>query len=336
MSESSQLNNEQKPSIYTVTLSPELERTLVVHYLATGYQNRVTEKMQLSPSGHGVNIAKALDRLKTPSSAIVLLGNDATGKAYTSLVSEENFDAIVVHSTSATNSAMVIYDTGHNTETRIIEDRAEVNANDIAAVGELLQSLVEAGDYVVFAGALPDGISEDTYAYLIDLVQAKEAKVVLATSGPALENALAAAPELIMLTLRDLEGHFNYPIRNLQDICASARKLQERQAQRVLVVDDERTQAVLIEEEAQWLVELHEDDHIGTTSGVWDAFIAGYLTGRITRKALDESLELGAAAAAYTLNQVGNEFGTAKDIKTHTEEIDVVQIDPDDEPPALS
>ena len=75
----------------------------------------------------------------------------------------------------------------------------------------------------------------------------------------------------------------------------------------------EEDSAVLVTEEDVWRVDLPEFEP-GTSSGVKDALIAGYLVGRAMHIPLDKSLELGAASATYTASQVGNEFGKPSDV----------------------
>lgn len=319
-----------KAKVVTVTLNPTLERTLVTNFLAIGYRNSVTEPVRLDAAGHGLNITRACYQLSCATNAVIVLGDDPTGQAYLSLLNEEVFDKTILKIASHTNGEVVVYDTGNQSETRIVEHAAELTSDDISQLADTLQKLINPNDYVVFAGALPQGVAQDTYAYLIDIAQLAGAKVVLATDGKPLEHALKAEPELVALTNAQLESYFNYPIRTSVGLVASANKLQEEGALRVLILDDLHRIAVLVDEEKSWFVGLPEDVR-GTSSGIWDALLAGYLIGRVNKHQLDESLELGAAAAAYTIDQIGNEFGTLKDIRPYTDSIQVTSIA--DDPP---
>ena len=69
------------------------------------------------------------------------------------------------------------------------------------------------------------------------------------------------------------------------------------------------------------------DEDEGTQSGRAEALIAGYLVGRLDQYSRDDALELGIAAATYTISQVGHEFGTPRDVKERTQEVDVIAID---------
>lgn len=322
----------QQPKVITVTLTPTLERTVVTNFLAIGYRNSVTEPVRLEAAGHGLNIARACHQMRCATESIIVLGHDTTAEAYQTLLAEEAFETVVLAVHCTTNSEVVIYDTGHQNETRIADRSASLSADDVTALGELLKTQTNTGDYVVFAGDLPYGVALDTYAYLTDIVQAEGAKVVLVTDGKALEHALKAEPELVMLNNAQLEGYFNYPVRTMTGLVACAQKLQAEGALRVLIIDDEHQIAVLVDEEDSWFVGLPEEAR-GTSSGAWDALLAGYLIGRTSKRALDVSLELGAAAAAYTINHIGNEFGTIKDIKRYTEEIQVVPVEQAEQSP---
>lgn len=322
----------EKSKVITVTLSPTLERTVVTNFLAIGYRNSVTEPVRVDAADHALNIARACHQLICETNALIVLGNDPTGRAYLTLLEAEAFEKTILPIASHTNAEVVIYDTGNQNETRIIEHAAMLTSEDVVAVGETLQRLIHPNDYVVFAGELPNGVAIDTYAYLIDIAQLAGAKVVLVTDGRALEHALKAEPELVMMTNAQLEAYFNYPIRTSEGLVFSANKLQEAGALRVLIVDDENRLAVLVDETQSWFVGLPEEAH-GTSSGIWDALLAGYLIGRVNKRQLDYSLELGAAAAAYAIDHIGNEFGTLKDIKPYTDTIQVSNSEEDMQEP---
>lgn len=321
-----------KAKVITVTLTPTLERTLVTNFLAVGYRNSVTEPVRLDAAGHGLNITRACYQLSCATNAVIVLGDDPTGQAYLSLMNEEAFDKTILKIASHTNGEVVIYDTGNHSETRVVERPAELTSDDIAQVADTLQKLINPHDYVVFAGDLPQGVALDTYAYLTDIAQLAGARVVLVTDGKALEHALKAEPELVALTNGQLESYFNYPIRTSVGLVASASKLQEEGALRVLILDDFHRIAVLVDEEKSWFVGLPEETR-GTSSGTWDALLAGYLIGRVNKRQIDDSLELGAAAAAYTIDHIGNAFGTIGDIKPYTDEIQVSLVEQDEQSP---
>jgi fructose-1-phosphate kinase PfkB-like protein len=122
------------------------------------------------------------------------------------------------------------------------------------------------------------------------------------------------------------ESFYNVPIRVQDDLLAAGHKLREQGAGRVLLEMQQAGSALLVTGEGEWRVDLPEAMG-GTTSGVWDALLAGFLAGRCHEHPLDESLGMAAATAAYTAAKVGAEFGTPQGVRERVEDIDVRTID---------
>ena len=314
--------------IITVTLNPSLDRTLVTHFLAIGYHNHTTETTRLDPAGVGLTISRALSRLRCETQAIIMVGNDATGRAYQALLSEENFPKTVIMVEGQTRSNTVIMDTGTKNETQITEDCSEMSEHEFQQVVQALKKSIKAGDYVVFAGPLPKGSSPEAYARLTHAAHLAGGKVALIDIGNAIEPTLAEAPDLLALTQQELEGFFNYPVRVIEDVIDCAEKLREKGALQVFVEMPEKGNALLVGQTDSWVVSLPElVETEGTSSGIWEAMIAGFLAGRARRQPREQALELGAAAAGYTASQVGHKFGTLKEVNEFTDQVEVTSID---------
>jgi 1-phosphofructokinase len=303
----------EKTKIITITLNPSLDRTLVTHFLSTGYHNQTRESTRLDPAGEGLNITRALAVLGCPTHAVVMLGDDPTARAYRALAADESFEITILSTPGQTRTNPIILDTGTKEETQITEPGGEIRPEDVAAAAAAIEDLTGEGDVVVFAGALPIGAPDDTYARLIETVHASGALAAVVRSGPALSATLPARPDLVALTQLEMEGYFNHPVREMEDIVGGARRLRDAGAGRVLIEMREAGSALLVSDETIVRVGI-PDTEGGTTSGVWEALVAGYLAGRATHQPIDQSMRLGAAAANYTAAQVGNEFGSLDEV----------------------
>ncbi|HUF37946.1 MAG TPA: PfkB family carbohydrate kinase [Anaerolineales bacterium] len=312
---------ETETKIITVTLSPSLDRTMVTHYLGTGYHNQTQEPTRLDPAGEGLNIARALCVLGPRTHAVVVLGDDATARAFKALAAAEPFEITIITVPGQTRSNTIILDTGTKEETQITEAGQDLEPEDIDRVAAALQEITTAGDVVVLAGPLPAGAPEDSYARLTETVQACGALAAVVRIGPALAATLAAGPDLVGLTELEMEGYFNLPVREVQDFVACARKLRTEGAGRVLVERLSVGDALLVADETVVRVTIPEAEG-GTTSGVWEALVAGYLAGRAAEQPMDEALQLGAAAANYAAAQVGSEFGSLEEVRDFAQEMD--------------
>jgi 1-phosphofructokinase family hexose kinase len=313
--------------IITVTLNPSLDRTLFVHHMVQGYPNTVAETTRLDAAGRGVNISHALKAMDTETHAIVLLGSDAIGKAYEALINEAPFATTLIRSAGQTRSNTIIYDSGTKQETQIIED-SDLTDEGEALVDRIEQTLLdglEAGDTVCLTGILPRGVPTNIYAQLTQAVKAAGGKVVMAAERIALEIGLKANPDIVALRHHELEGYFNYPVRTLEDAIFSARKMSARaEGSVVLIAENELTYGVIVDEQRSWLATAPEtESDEGTTSGIHDAFLAGFLSHYRGSDDMTDALTSAMAAAAYTRSHAGNAFGTPENVQERTSSIEI-------------
>jgi 1-phosphofructokinase family hexose kinase len=312
--------------IITVTLTPSLDRTLILRYLAEGYQNRTEEETRMDPAGEGLNFARALHRLGMPVHAVVLLGKDATGRAFRALLDQEELDTSIIMAEGRTRSNTIILDIGNNTETQVIEENADITIDDVAEVVKVLKEIIEPGDIVLFSGYLPNGIALESYAWLTDAAQEAGARVNISSIGAALKTTLGAEPELLALRRLEAESYFNYPVRDMADVYNCARKLQAEGAKSILMEIHKIGHAMLVTPEGSWIVVVPNFDE-SLSIGLWEAFMAAYLAGRLKQKSYPEALALGAAAATYTGAKWGAEFGRLRDFEEHAKAIEVVTVE---------
>lgn len=314
------------PKIITITLNPSLDRTLTTHYLAQGYHNRLADSTRLDPAGAGVSISRALHRLAAPTHAVILLGNDPVGKAYEALIQEEAFAITVLKAKGNTRSDTIILDTGNENETHLVEDCTTLNEETLRRIQSTLEKLVQSGDFVVLAGSLPQDSPHTTYSDLMETAQTAGAQKVVAVGAPELSEALQAKPDLVALTQLQAEVYFNFPVRGIEDVAFCARRLRTGGAEQVLVEMKETGDAFLTAPDGEWILDL-PDFESGTSSGVWEALLAGYVAGRLEKQAHPNALQLGAAAAIYTAEQVGSEFGSMKDLHSYMKAAQVISVD---------
>ncbi|MCB2180286.1 hypothetical protein KQH54_04115 [bacterium] len=267
----------------------------------------------------GLTISRALHKLDFNTHAIVLIGKDPTGRAYQSLLREENFPISVISVEGQTRSNTILLDTGTNQETQITENAKNILQQDVHLVVELLREYVHNGDTVLLAGPLPSSLSPDVYQWLTQEAHLLGAEVALVTSGKPLEHALKAKPDLVFVLKQELESYFNIPVRDYADVIQSAQQLHEEGAVQVLINIPDEGKSLLLSDETQSLITVQESTaaHLqaATSSGVLEAFVAGFLMGSYQFETLPETLEFSAAAAMYTAGQVGSQFGEQSDVE---------------------
>jgi fructose-1-phosphate kinase PfkB-like protein len=305
--------NEQG-TIITVTLDPSLDRTLVGQNVQLGYNNLFFKRASLDPAGRGINVSRSLFKLGINTKALLLLGRDSIAKSYLTLIGEEAFEVVVLRTYGFTRSSVIVKDVQNNTETHLVEESSEMSQDDTDAIALMLKQIVKPEDLVLFGGNLPNGVSEDTYGFLTDVVQEVGGKVAIFNTGQTHESELASEPELFIMSTQEAEGYFNYPIRSVDDMLGASRKLLDVGPQTVLLVNQDYMTGTMFNRKESWILQL-PIDHVGTRSGTWDALVGGLLAGDVLYGDPVESLRMAGAGALYTVDQLGNNFGTLDDLK---------------------
>ena len=311
--------------VITVTLNPSLDRTLVTNFLHIGYQNYTIESTRLDAAGDGLNISQALDKLSINTHALVLLGNDATGKAFQMLINDNIFPLQTIRVDGRTRSNTIILDTGSGQETQITEEASDITYEDVEILVDSLKKIVSKRDLVVLAGSLPSSLSEDTYSRLSYIVKGQGAEVMVSTTGEPLRLALETKPDLVTLTQPELEAFFNIPIRDQQDVITFTGKIHALGARQVLIDMDNSNQVLVYSEGEKWIAGIKNSDE-GTTSGAWHALLAGYIAGQYQHQSVLNSLKLGISSEMFTASQIGNRFGSPAEFINNFDNIKVNQI----------
>lgn len=315
--------------VVTVTLNPSLDRTLIVQFLAVGYHNRTVETTQLDPAGQGVNVARALHQMGEKVHALVLLGNDATAKAYEALISHEGFPVEISIVQGPTRSNIFIVDKGNKTETTIKEDSAGVLDVDLNGIAAILKRMTNPGDTVVFAGSFPNGAPDDLYVSLAKSVREAGSKLAIGyTETELIASAIEAKTDLLTLTQNQAEAHFNFPVRNIEDVIYCARELQKVSEGEVVISLRDNNGLVVTTPAHTYQIQFPEFDTEVSEAGSMAALIAGVLSVYLDPEYdIEKSIKMGAASMLYTSSQVGNTFGTLAEIKSYFEHLSITKVD---------
>lgn len=196
--------------ILCLSASPALDLTYRVDGLSVGGTNRVREVAE-RPGGKAINVARLLQALGTEVHVHTSAGGD-TGVGLAAGLVELGIPHTLVATTVPTRRTTAIVDDLTGAVTMLSEPAV---LDDWAAFVAPVAALITAADVVVLSGSLPSGAPADGWAQLITAARAQRRRVIVDSSGPALEAALAAGPTVIKPNadeLRDLT-HERDPLR---------------------------------------------------------------------------------------------------------------------------
>ena len=185
------------PMIYTVTLSPSLDRTLIVPRIVDDEMVRATSS-RVDWGGKGFNVSRALRALGTESVALGFAGGVTGGMLEGGLRDLGiSTDLVPLSAETRTNTVVIESETGRYI--KVNEPGPTVLPGEQAALLERIRGYLQSPgrDLWVLSGSLPPGLADGLYAELVELVQASGARALLDASGEPLRLGCTAAPFLV-------------------------------------------------------------------------------------------------------------------------------------------
>ncbi|MCG7360493.1 1-phosphofructokinase family hexose kinase [Roseomonas sp. ACRSG] len=284
------------PRIATVTLSPALDLTIRMPRLQAGEVNR-TGPAELRPAGKGVNVAVMLSVLGEPSLAAALLGEGDVA-AFEAFLRPFGIasEFVPLPGRCRINVKLVETEAGQVTD---------INPAGPQASGEALRQIAarlaaRAPEIVVMSGSLPPGLPVDAWASLMQALAADGRKLLLDTSGPALEAALPAGPALLKPNRAELSALLGRSLPDRAALIEGALELRARGVEQVVVSDGGAGALFVLPGATLWA--RPPKVALTTTVGAGDAMVAG-LTAALARGLDAEGtarLATGCAAAAVS------------------------------------
>jgi 1-phosphofructokinase len=259
--------------IFTVTLNPSLDRTLGIPALHPGEIHRARFVRQ-DLGGKGVNVSRGLRSLGIPSRILGFAGG-RSGEALRAGLLAEGFELTFVDTGSEIRQNVTLLDESRDQYTKINEPGAEIEAQHVAALEDLIGESAQPGDLWAFCGSLPPGAPPDLYARLIERVQGKKGLAFLDTSGTALRDGVAARPFAIKINTEEASELLGRDLVEDLEVAGAASELLEGTTRLVMLTRGRR--GVVLATENERLVAIPPQVAVRSPVGAGDASLAGLL-----------------------------------------------------------
>ena len=291
--------------IITVTPNAAVDKTLTVPNFETGFRHRASESLTL-PGGKGVNIARALKTLGEPVVATGLVGGRA-GQLIVEGLQRENILNDFVHIAGESRTSTAVVDPTTMKQTEVVEYGPVVTEDETAALLDKIDYLARGARFIILAGSLPRKVSEDFYATVLGRIRRHRCFMALDSAGEPLRRGVRGRPSLVAPNLREAEDLVGHEFHDDHDLVDATRIVCEMGARNSIIKTRHGCVArfQVGRKQRVFRASVVRLEHVVSTVGSGDAFLAGFVSARFRKSDLAECLRYGLAAGAANTQRYG-------------------------------
>jgi 1-phosphofructokinase len=309
--------------ITTLTINPAVDYTVKAPELKIGKVNRV-EFVSKAAAGKGINVSKGVKNLGEETKALGCIGGESgqfIGGSLKELGITTDFTWI---QDDTRINIKVIDDLGH--ETKINQLGPKIPKEVLEVIEEKVISTIDESEFIVLAGSLPPGCSEDFYQKLINKIKEENnnIKVFLDTSQAPLKLALEAKPNLVKPNLRELGEVYGKEL-SVEEAVEISKNLVEDGIEMVLVSLGAEG-AILTTKEGTLKATPPEVDVVSTV-GAGDSVVAAMAVAYLNDYKIKDMFRFAIAMSIATILRPGAEMGTLEEVNQYLDEIKIDKLE---------
>jgi len=201
--------------IVTITMNPTIDVSAATVRVVPVRKLRCTA-VRRDPGGGGINVARIVHRFGGECQALYPKGG-YTGALLLKLLKGEGVASLAVKTAAEARESFTFQEQATGSQYRFVLPGPQLQPSEWRACLELLTSLPDPPTYIVASGSLPPGVPDDFYARVARVAASSGARVVIDSSGAALEAALDAGVYLAKPNLNELRDLTGQPLSQRQD-----------------------------------------------------------------------------------------------------------------------
>jgi len=295
--------------IITLTLNPALDKSISVPELVPEKKLRCTDA-KVEPGGGGINVSRAIHKLGGKSEAVYLSGG-YTGKHFEELMTAENIVSVILPMREATRENFVVLDASANLQYRFGMQGPELSEPEWQQALDHIKEQNEVA-YIVASGSLPPGVPVDFFGRLAVIAKQKNARLIVDTSGEALQHAVKEGLFLIKPNLGELSNLYGKEKLAKEEVLNAARSIIAGGGCEIMVVSMGAEGAMLITIDKQLQVK-PPDVTIHSTVGAGDSMVGAMVLALWNGWSLEDVLYYGVAAGSAATLNAGTELCKKED-----------------------
>jgi len=286
-------------SIITITLNPAIDKSTSITSLAAGKKLRCAPPC-FEPGGGGVNVSRAIHKLGGETTAIYFAGG-YTGEFYKQLLDDEKISSVAVKTRNHLRENLIVFDRSSGMQYRFTMPGPSIYEQEWK---EILKTIKEhdRADFMVVSGSLPPGVPNDILANIAVIAKRNNIKLIVDSSGKALQNALTEEVYLIKPNLQELAELTGKNLASMDEAMNAAKTIVDRGKSKIIVVSLAEEGALLVTETLSKHLPAPKVK-IKSTVGAGDSMLAGIIQSLSKNKTIEEAVQFGVlCGTAATMN----------------------------------
>lgn len=266
--------------IITISINPAWDIECMVDGIDWG-DHKIIDRQNCTPAGKALNVSRALAYMGYTSVAAGLWGSYDYDDMLSKLRPLSGYIDIrftVVNGRTRRNVS--ISDTRNNRQMHLRLAGSLATKPNVKKFIEHLLGVVDAGDVCVFAGSLPDGSFADEIVSAVWDCKAKEAEIVLDSSGKLFSRLIDTKQvDIISPNIQELAELVGTRVKpEINTVTRAARKMLEKV--NTVIVSMDAAGALLVNRDGYWHSELKGVPMpVIKTVGCGDNLLAGIIAG---------------------------------------------------------
>ena len=289
--------------IYTVTLNPAIDKTVVIENFRAGGVNRVASVRE-DAGGKGINVSKCLKNLGEKSVAAMILAGD-TGAKLERMLGELGIPVLSVWTEGENRTNLKIIDPVNKANTDINELGPVVSAALLEQFKEKLGSRIQPEDVVILSGSLPAGVDRGLYGEWTAYFRSLGACVYLDADGEPMEKGMKAIPYMIKPNNDELAALLGKEKLSIEEMVFEGKRLHDTGIEEI-VISLGGDGALFVSKDGCYRAEGLKVE-VKSTVGAGDSVVAAMAYAQVKKLSRQEKISLAVAIGAASVMQSGTQ-----------------------------
>ncbi len=296
--------------IATLTMNPALDMSTETDELVANQKLRCS-RPRYEPGGGGINASRAIALLGGTSVAVYTAGGQ-TGRALRQLLDAEGVEAAPIEIAGTTNESFHVAERSTGDQFRFTMPGPHLSEQEWRACLDEVAGLAPEPEIVVASGSLPPGAPDDFHTRLASTVNDRGGRLVVDTSGEALQHAIQAGVFLVKPNIRELGQACGRELRTSGEAEDAARSLIAGTPTQTIVVSLGAEGAMLVTADGSERFPTPSTE-VRSRIGAGDSMVGGTALALARGEDLVEAVRFGVAAGVAAVMTPGTELCRRED-----------------------